>query len=220
MFTSKILALAAVIALSATIGTPSLAMEPAQQLAPDQTEITTQFDEAGNQVFSTEATELTILPAEESTFTQAEYALLAPSIRCDLGVHHPHGSHHVTGTINGTASISCSGGNAGSLTIHYSLIRTAPNPTQWGGPTESNSGRNYISTNRGVSCKEGPGDFRGWGKSEIKPPPGYVLDTAPTYQKYGSILPIARGAASLSTQSESDLASLMTVTFVREDQKN
>lgn len=217
MFTSKILASAAAITLAASISAPSLAEEPARQ--PAQEQVTTQLDDNGNKVFRTETGELTILPAEKSTITQAESAQLAPIIRCDLGVHHPHDSGHVDGTINGTASIKCNA-NAGSLRIHYSLIRTSPNPTQWGGPTRSNTGMYYISTNKGVSCSEGPGYFRGWGMGEIAPPPGYTLDGPPTYKKYGSIVPVNCDAPSLATQPESDLASLMTVTFVREDQKN
>lgn len=170
----------------------------------------------GSTVFTTEQTQLTVLPSTEPQPSHEKMSAMAATITCSLNVHHVHASHHVSGTINGTSTISCNG-NAGSLTLHYSLIRVSPNPLQWGAGSKSNQGLNSIANNRAVPCSEGPGDFRGWAQGVISPPPGYTLTGPASDKKYGTILPVACGDVGRSTRSDDTVSQTTTVTFARSD---
>lgn len=218
MLSVKILAVSAATALAFSTGMfahPS-SIAPEQPLQASE-QLDAQAEADGSQVFSSEAMELPVRPAERTTANAAELAILAPTIRCSLGVHNPHGSHHVRGTINGTANIECKGGTAGALKIHYSLIRTSPKPKQWGAEPKSNAKKKTISVNRAVNCSEGPADFRGWAQGEITPPAGYKLDGPVIQKKYGKIVGVACGTTTFMAPADDDLASETTVTFIRED---
>lgn len=171
----------------------------------------------GSTVFTTEKSQLTILPATGPQPSKAEMSLLAPTMGCGLDVQWVHASGHVSGTINGVAVINCTA-PAGSLRLHYSLIRISPY-RQWGAPSVSNVGKDRLQNNRGVSCSEGPADFQGWAQGEITPPPGYTLEGSPVYSKYGTTKPIACGASLVGGDSDSPSEST-TVTFVRSDLVN
>jgi hypothetical protein len=142
---------------------------------------------------------------------------MAAYIGCDLTVQHVHPSSHVSGTINGVASVSCTGPTS-SIVLHYSLIRTSPNPTQWGAGTKTSSfGATYLQNNRGVSCSAGPGNFRGWAQSTITAPPGYTLYGPATYSKYGTITSVACGVSFLAETNGSEGSAETAITFVRSD---
>jgi hypothetical protein len=168
----------------------------------------------GSTVFSAGQTELTVRPAVAAPVAAQSDAARAPSIGCSLNVQNVHASSHVSGTINGVAVVSCTGA-AGSMVLHYSLIRVSPNNTQWGAGSKTNAGKSSIQNNRAVDCSEGPGEFQGWAQGEIAPPPGYELAGPATHSDYGPSNDVACG---LSRSGEDPgLSESMSVTFVRSD---
>ena len=207
--------------MAAVASALSLALIPSAASADVDEPATVSFsqgvkEDSGAVVFTGEQSELTVLPSKADEVPAEELALLAPSISCKLGVHHVHPSHHVSGNINGTAKIQCTG-KAASLTLHYSLIRVDPKPKQWGAPVAPATNKAYVQNNRAVSCKEGPGDFRGWAQGVIVPPKGYKLVGPATYKKYGDIMPIACGSPTFAAMSDESGEVTTSVRFVRED---
>lgn len=214
MFLKKTLAVLTTVFFSTTLG---LASAAASTPAVASTDEISGAIEGGATVFDTEQTELTILPATESQLSEDELNFLAPTISCNLNVQNVHPSSHFSGTINGVATIGCTSA-AGKLTLHYSLIRVSPNPTQWGGPSVTNTGQSWIQTNRAVDCNQGPGTFRGWAQGVIAPPPGYQLVGPATSSKYGNSTSVLCGATLLTPENKAaEISETLTVTFVRSD---
>lgn len=170
----------------------------------------------GNTVFTTEQSQLTVLPATGPEPSAAELATLAGTISCGLDVQWVHGSTHVAGTINGVAVVTCTAA-AGSLTLHYSLIRVSPNYTQWGAGSVTNTGKPTIKNNRAVPCTQGPGEFRGWAQGVISPPAGYTLVGPATHAAYGDIKSVACGLSFAAESQASSPSETLSVTFVRSD---
>ena len=168
----------------------------------------------GSTVFTTENAELTVLPSTDPQPSEDELKAMAPSVGCGLNVQNVHPSSHVNGTINGVAVISCNVA-AGSLTLHYSLIRESPNYKQWAAGSVSRAGVSSLQNNRAVSCSEGPANFRGWAQGEITPPAGYVLEGSAINKGYGPLSGVACGDA--LTSAAVDGGATTTVTFVRAD---
>jgi hypothetical protein len=169
-------------------------------------------------LFVAENSSLTVLAPSEAEPISSELELLAASITCSLNVQNVHGSTHVAGTINGIASISCTR-VAGSLQIHYSMIRLSPY-AQWAGPSRTNGGHSSITTNRAIPCSEGRAAFRGWAQGIISPPPGYSLSGPASTNAYGNISYVEcrnhtgpYGADPTSMEGSERIA----VTFVRND---
>lgn len=193
-----------------SVGSPKTVTSSSSLEGVEATDGSITFD-AGN-------VEIVVGQESGDELTAEQLALLAPSISCGLDVQWVHGSHHVDGTINGVAVISCTG-NAGSLTLHYSLMRVSPNNTQWGAGSKSNTGKRSLQNNRAVPCSEGPGHFQGWAQGVITPPPGYQLVGPPTYSKYGDSKSILCGATPLRSALDSgpDASESISVMFVRSD---
>lgn len=103
--------------------------------------------------------------------------------------------------------------NVSSLGLSYSLIRVSPNNKQWAAGMVKNTNKHTIKNNRGVSCSEGAGRFRGWAEAEMVPPKGYKLATAPTEKKYGKTEWVGCGDKSDPQTSSNDLSEEITVTF-------
>lgn len=189
---------------------------PTSQQQATTAEVTGTID-GKDTVFTTETSELTVRPTTSPELPQAKLETLAPSIRCGLNVQHVHPSTHVNGSINGVAKINCTG-NAGRLTLHYTLIRVSPNPKQWGAGSVTVRDRNSLQNNKGIRCSEGPGSFRGWAQGEISPPPGYQLEGPATYSKYGDTRSVMCGASRIASNSNStDGEQTLSVNFVRSD---
>jgi hypothetical protein len=207
----------AALALATSLAVPDASAAP---LSPEPvTSITTihgAADDDGNSVFVSGHSEIRIVPAPSAELAPAELAGLTASITCDLNVEHVHPSSHKSGTINGVATVNCTA-PAGSLTLHYSLIRVSPNNTQWGAGSLSNVGESSIQNNRAVPCSEGPGEFQGWAQGEISPPTGYELEGPATHSDYGASLGVACGDDVADDESSSAIVESMTVTFVRSD---
>lgn len=214
MILKRCLAILAAVLFSTTIGVASASGSTTAATSPN--EIAGVIDGKAT-VFETEQSELTILPATGPQPSDAELSPLAATISCGLNVQNVHSSTHINGTINGVATINCTG-TAGKLTLHYSLIRVSPNPTQWGAPSVTNTGRSSIQNNRAVSCNQGPGTFRGWAQGVIVPPAGYTLVGPATSSGYGNITSVVCGATRFAPGSNaSESGETVTVTFVRSD---
>lgn len=164
--------------------------------------------------FRSEQSEFVVHPAKGPGPSNEELILLAPQFGCRLNVQHVHGSVHVAGTINGVAKVECDI-PAGSLALHYSLIRVSPNNTQWAATSQYNTGKSWIQNNKAVNCNQGPGMFQGWAQGELTPPPGYVLSGPPAIEKWGGARAVTCGAALRSTGFPAVSSEVMTVTFVR-----
>ncbi|WP_141880193.1 hypothetical protein [Homoserinimonas aerilata] len=171
----------------------------------------------GSTLFTTDGLELTVLPAAGPELSEAELSVLAPSMGCTMNVQYVHGSHHVSGTINGVAVFTCTVA-PGSLTASYSLIRVSPNYQQWGAaPKNIIPGNKTLQINRAVPCDEGPGVFQGWAQGILAPPPGYVLSGPATNKGFGLTQPVACGLARVAVDRETLSSEDIAVIFVRSD---
>ena len=143
--------------------------------------------------------------AVESTPSLASYF-------CILTVNYPHGSTHVSGTINVTATTTCPTAMS-SIYIDVELQRTSPNPNTWfNGTGITTSGKTNASDNQATSCSQGPGTFRGWATTTIVPPPGYVLTGSPTDSKWGTAVGVACGL-SKSTAAQGTTSDTVLVEY-------
>lgn len=170
----------------------------------------------GSLVYTGEEAELTITPPEEGEQADIPAAAMQPTFGCSLNVQNVHPSAHYPGTINGVAIVDCNI-DAGSIALHYSLIRVSPNNQQWAAGSVSNSGESSLQTNRAVSCDQGPGDFQGWAQDEITAPAGYVLDGSPIREQWGNTSYVNCNSTTGSSVEEGELTERITVHFVRAD---
>lgn len=186
---------------TSTLNTPSTA-----QLKPKQ------YD-GHETVYSTSTTQLKI-KTNSSSSTDSDSASSRVTMGCDLKIHNPHNSHHDISTINGVAEINCNI-PAESLTLHYSLSRSKPNPQQWAATSASNSRKATIKNNRGVSCSQGPGYFAGWTQGELEAPAGYKLKGPPIYDNWGKTKYVNCTKGSSTNASENDISERIHVDFIK-----
>lgn len=201
------LALAGVPSSAASVDADKVAIEAVQRSS-----VVGVVGEDGSTIFSAEGIEIVVPEVQSAELSSENDSTRAGPIDCTLGVHYPHGSTHVAGTINGVANGTCTGGAVTSLKLHYSLVRVSPNNTQWAAPMAENAGKSTIQNNKGVSCTAGPGTFQGWAQLEVVPPPGYYLTTPAVVGTYGEARQVSCGGSGpLSTGS--DISQSMTLTF-------
>ena len=215
MILMKSIALLAALAFGTAVGGVTNDESNTSSAPPSVTITNGTTNDDGTTVFTTDQSQLTVLPAIGPQPSEAQLKLLAPSISCDLNVQNVHKSNHVSGSINGVAVVTCYGGVAGSLKLHYSLIRISPY-NQWAAGSVSNTMKSSIQNKRGIPCSEGPADFQGWAQGEIAPPPGYTLSGPAVSSKYGNTTPVACGVSLVAENSDSP-SEVTTVTFVRSD---
>ncbi|QYM76184.1 hypothetical protein [Leucobacter luti] len=211
---------AAALLLVSTSTSAALAGDEDSAFADNVPVITEEIEGAeqidGKVTFESDQTQLTVLPSTAPEPTAAELAAKARYITCNLNVENVHPSAHVSGTINGVAKITCDAA-AGSLTLHYSLIRVSPNNKQWAAPSKSNAGKKTIQNNKGVPCSNGPAKFQGWAQGQLTPPAGYQVLGDATSNKWGKTLQVACGGAKRAAVETPENAETLTVTFVRND---
>lgn len=203
MILKNALAVLAAVVLTSVVGMSSAGAAP--ELAPRGAATTV----------STASATLTVLPSTGALPSVAQQRALAPRISCTLNVHRVHPSHHITGTINGVAKVTCVGGVAGSIKLAYSLIRESPNTIQWAAGPVTVTNKATAQNNRAVKCDQGPGVFQGWAMGTIAPPAGYELEGPPVAKDYGPSYSVACGATLAGSLDPADvLSSSITVTFV------
>ncbi|CAH0223944.1 hypothetical protein [Microbacterium foliorum] len=210
-------ALAVALAGLAVMSTASTAAADTSGNSADDSVVFSEVQADGSTDFTTDSgLNVTVVPSDESAGPEARDATArALQFSCNLTVNWPHGSHHVSGTINVVTRIQCDI-PAKKLRLATSLIRISPN-AQWHQvpvPIKENSA--WIQGNAAAPCSAGPASFRGWGWGTITAPPGYQLAGSPDYDKYGDIKPVACGVAR-SAEGQSGVAERLTLTFVRSD---
>lgn len=136
----------------------------------------------------------------------------APLLTCTLTVNDPHGSTHVSGTINVTATTSCPLPMT-SIYLDVELMRVSPSAKTYFAKPGVTAPAGYATwtQNESTSCSQGPGTFRGWATTSIVPPPGYVLDGSGTYAKYGTTVSVACGAAFAPTSETAGGSTVITI---------
>jgi hypothetical protein len=92
-------------------------------------------------------------------------------INCDLKINNPHKSTHVTGTINITATWTCTA-PVSTLTIDIYLYRNGLYVSE--GHT-SNPGGSYLMGNAATGCASGT--YQGVALGSVVFPPGYTPPT-------------------------------------------
>jgi hypothetical protein len=144
------------------------------------------------------------LVAGSVVWAPAPSAQAATELQCTLSVQHPHGSTHVSGTINVVAVTTCPVAMT-SIYIDVELNRTSGVYTTWTGTPKYTYGKKTAQGNAATSCSAGPGTFQGWAITTIVPPAGYVLTGSGTSHKYGTAVSVACGlAAAAAPQIASD----------------
>lgn len=220
----KSLAVLSAAALFGLLGsTPALAGSiPAGQSKAVEVPVDVDRGADGATVVTGDSLQLTVLPAEEregeTTAAGGDMSIQAATISCTLKVHYPHGSHHRTGTINGEATTTCTGGNMALLSMHYSLIRVSPNQWEWAAAPKTAYDVSKLKINRAVSCSMGPGNFRGWAQLTATPPAGYRLVTPAVVKTYGPIVAVRCGSAATPVSIDpTEAAETLEFTFERID---
>lgn len=200
---------------SACLGGPASTAVAVERINPTTDNISPTSVARDAEVISTEGLDLIV--NRSASLPQSQLALLAPTFTCDLNVQYPHGSTHVSGTINVVSRVNCTAAPA-MLQLDVSLKRTSLPQKTWYSPRASNLKQSSIQSNRAVSCSEGPGNFQGWARGIITPPPGYKLQGPPDYSKWGKIVFVICGPQMLQSMTNiPSVGETVTFTFVRED---
>lgn len=92
---------------------------------------------------------------------------------CTIKANYPHGSTHVSGTINGVGTISCTK-TMTSLYINVKLLKSG-GPT-WYGTSSLDYGVKNLRGNSATSCSNGPAKFKTSVEFILDAPPGYKPD--------------------------------------------
>jgi len=129
---------------------------------------------------------------------------------CTIKANNPHGSTHVSGTINAVGTVSC------TLVQDEIYIRTyleKSTGASWGGNTQDYFDSSWEQSNAATSCNQGPGTFRTRVSYAIHAPvgvsPRYAANTI-----YSPWVPVACGVSNRATSSGNGAAeTLETVTF-------
>lgn len=183
---------------------------------PTTSAIAAEAQPDGSQVFEADGIGIVVQPAATLRVSDPDLSAMAATFTCNLDVQWPHGSTHVSGTINVVTRIDCQI-PAAHLRLATSLIRTSPTYAQWHAGTKNQDNTAWLQNNRAVPCNQGPGNFRGWGWGTITAPPGYQLSGPADYDKYGDIKPVACGVSRVSGGDDTEYAERITVSFVRSD---
>ena len=110
-----------------------------------------------------------VLPA-----ASASAALTAGSIVCTVDVQYPHGSSHVSGTINEVSTVLC---NEAVPRLSQTTTLHKSGGGSWKGTLKVGYDTKLVQSNRATSCSEAPGKFYGSAVTDVTWPVGYVGPT-------------------------------------------
>ena len=120
---------------------------------------------------------------------------------CTIKANAPHGSSHVSGTINSEGTLKCT---IGMTEIYIKTYLEKSGGPSWVGNTESwlnsTAGKTYKSV-ANTSCSQGPASFRTRVSYSFQSPPGW----SPAYTAntlYSPWIGVACGVTFRSAQSE------------------
>ncbi|WP_162940150.1 hypothetical protein [Gryllotalpicola protaetiae] len=142
-------------------------------------------------------------PAQAAT---AVPAAAAASITCTINVQNPHGSTHVSGTVNVVSTVSCTAPVA-SITQQTALYKTTGN--SWWGTKVTKAATSSAQSNASASCTVAPGNFYGTAVTSIVWPPGFSGPQPPS--AYGNTTAVNCSTAQIVANSEG-IISTETVT--------
>lgn len=139
---------------------------------------------------------------------------------CKLKIGNPHGSTHVSGTINSLSSIQCT---IGMPSVHIQTWLYKSPSTYWTGKADSRVGvaaNKKLQSNRAVSCSKGPGKFRNRTYVQFNSPsgvnPAYHANTY--YSPWTSVAcGVSRAAPESSEQQVVDISVMSDGTIEFED---
>ncbi|MGW9112905.1 hypothetical protein [Microbacterium sp. NPDC055683] len=154
------------------------------------------IDDTESETFRTDGAQVTVVTQPDSDLSSEQLAAMAQTFTCDLKVHHPHGSTHVSGTINVESTVTCQIA-AANIRLATELYRVNPYG-RWVGTPKVVQYKKTVSSNAATRCSEGPGTFLGRGIGTIQAPAGYTLSGSATFSKDGSEVKVACGLARLS----------------------
>lgn len=100
---------------------------------------------------------------------QAQAASFGPIV-CTASVQYPHGSTHVSGTINVVSSVNCS---TVMNEIYQQTRLYKSGGGSWLGLPFDRFNVSYGSSNAATACSNGPGTFYGTAYTILYPPAGY-----------------------------------------------
>jgi len=127
---------------------------------------------------------------------------------CTIKANNPHASTHVNGTINGTATITCS---QTMQEIYLRVKLEKSNGTTKLGTTTDEYGVSNAQGNAFVQCNQ-PGTYRVIAEYVLVAPPGYSPKRAAS-NIAGSYKSVACGAASRSSGTVADQVDSFEKTF-------
>lgn len=130
----------------------------------------------------------------------AAAAASASTITCTINVQYPHGSTHVSGTINVVSTVSCTA-PVPRIQQRTALYKSGGS-SWWGTPVDKN-GVAAVQSNAATSCSQAPGQFYGVAVTTINFPAGYSPSTH-TGNTYGETRDVTCTGASRTIPSSSD----------------
>lgn len=160
-------------------------------------------------------TKLIIEPSGPASSEEAGATLAASTIQCSVTTEYPHGSTHVSGTVNVVSKVSCSAPVA-KIRSATELARVDPYQ-RWVGVPQVKKGLPALKSNAATSCNYAPADFAGVGFATITPPAGYVLHGSPNVTKFGKTQPVRCGSKAAATAPGEGVAEIITVSFAPAD---
>ncbi len=144
----------------------------------------------------------------------ASPAAAADVITCTLRVDNPHASTHVSGTINVSATMTCSRQIA-EIYIRTTLYKGTGSPS-WQGASNDRFNVAALSANAAAPCSAGPGSFYGYATSTVTPPAGYTVSGPNPVVKRGLSISVACGNARMAAESMPEPDSV-TITLVKKN---
>lgn len=163
--------------------------------------------------FKSNAADLTVITRADA-LSDAELAPLQAYFGCDIAVQWPHGSVHVSGTINVVATATCD--IPARIRLAVELYRVSPY-ARWVGTPKVIDNTTWVKANAAAPCSAGPATFTGRGIGTITAPPGYVLNGPATYYEDGDERAVACGLAFAANDTQTDRAQTIRVEFIRSD---
>ena len=145
-------------------------------------------------------------------------AVATETIHCDLNVQYPHGSSHVSGTVNVQARTTC------PIVMKEIYIRTWLQKSTggtWTGASQDRFNLSTLAANSATSCTNAPGSFRGYATTIVHAPAGWT-PASRQHTVYGSwrYVSCQNGGALVSPEAlafdPDESAAKATVSFTRD----
>ncbi|NHI16884.1 hypothetical protein [Microbacterium excoecariae] len=146
----------------------------------------------------------------------ADISAARVDFNCYVQAQYPHGSTHVSGTINVVVTTKCDVPVA-RMRLAAELYRISPYARYVGVP-KVDTDVISLKANAATSCSAGPAKFQGLALATIQPPAGFKLRGSPSRTERGLVRSVACGQAFAAADAGGgDIAESWTLNFVRAD---